>query len=162
MLLDKIAGEKNIAWSFNSKWPGLVAEDKNAGLVYLKPSTYMNNSGEAVARMIAYYKLWPKRFGILKAKDYDLSASLNIIHDEIDLPLGRYKISENSRSAGHRGVDSVFSHLKTRRIRRLRIGIMGEKPAQMPVKNYVLARFKTDELKLADDVFTEIIKDNII
>ncbi|MEA3449643.1 MAG: aminoacyl-tRNA hydrolase [Patescibacteria group bacterium] len=157
MLLDKIIEEKGLAWKEKDKWQSVFAENNDA--IYVKPMTYMNNSGEAVRKVIDYYKLLPKKLGLLTIKNYNLTDNLTVIHDEIDLPLGKYKTSLNSRSAGHRGVDSVINHLKTKNFKRIRIGVMGDKPEQMPMKNYVLSRFQKSEIKTLKNIFENIISE---
>jgi PTH1 family peptidyl-tRNA hydrolase len=160
MLLDKIVSDKGLSWKEKSKWQCNIAEDSE--YLYVKPTTYMNNSGESVRKIIDYYKLLPKKLGLIAVKNYNLSGNLTVVHDEVDLPFGKYKISNNSRSAGHRGVESIIKHLKTKNFRRLRIGVMGEKPKQMPLKNYVLSHFTKEELNTIDNIFKEIIDSNIL
>ena len=160
MLLDKIVEKENLNWKEKSKWQSIIAEDNDT--IYVKPTTFMNNSGEAVRKIIDFYKFLPKKLGLLAVKDYDFSNNLTVIHDEIDLPLGKYKISINSRSAGHRGVESIIEHLKTKNFKRLRIGVMGNKPEQMSIKNYILSHFNKEELEIINKNFKEIVNSNIL
>ena len=89
----------------------------------------------------------PKKLGLLQKKDSNLSGVFTVIHDDLDIELGKYKISVDSRSAGHNGVQSIINHLKTKNFKRIRIGIKNKKPAQMPAKQYVLQKFNEEELK---------------
>ena len=104
----------------------------------VKPQTMMNNSGQAVKALVNYYGLTPD----------DLKDRLLIIHDELDLPLGQTRWSQDSRSAGHKGVQSIIDCLETQNFNRWRIGI---KPPQSldPDKtiDYVLNNFSDSELK---------------
>jgi len=104
----------------------------------VKPQTMMNNSGQAVKALVNYYGLTPD----------DLKDRLLIIHDELDLPLGQTRWSQDSRSAGHKGVQSIIDCLGTQNFNRWRIGI---KPSQSldPDKtiDYVLNNFSDSELK---------------
>ncbi len=104
----------------------------------VKPQTMMNNSGQAVKALVNYYGLTPD----------DLKDRLLIIHDELDLPLGQTRWSQDSRSAGHKGVQSIIDCLETQNFNRWRIGI---KPSQSldPDKtiDYVLNNFSDSELK---------------
>jgi len=104
----------------------------------VKPQTMMNNSGQAVKAIVNYYGLTPD----------DLKDRLLIIHDELDLPLGQTRWSQDSRSAGHKGVQSIIDCLETQNFNRWRIGI---KPPQSldPDKtiDYVLSNFSNSELK---------------
>ena len=74
----------------------------------------------------------------------------------MDIELGKYKIATNSRSAGHNGVQSIINHLKTKNFKRLRIGIKGDKPEQMPMEKYVLENFKNNELEIIAQVISSI------
>mgnify|MGYP000988922663 FL=1 len=104
----------------------------------VKPQTMMNNSGQAVKALVNYYGLTSD----------DLKDRLLIIHDELDLPLGQTRWSQDSRSAGHKGVQSIIDCLGTQNFNRCRIGI---KPPQSldPDKtmDYVLSNFSNSELK---------------
>ena len=160
MLIDKIVEEKGLTWKEKNQWQSFVA--RGSDTIYAKPTTYMNNSGEAVYKIINYYNLLPKKLKLFTTKDYNLSDNLIVIHDEIDLPLGKYKMSTDSRSAGHRGVESIIQNLKTKNFKRLRIGVMGNKPEQMPIKNYVLSHFNKEELEIINTIYKEIINSNIL
>jgi len=81
----------------------------NKKIILAKPQAFMNNSGKAV-------KLLNSKFKILNSK-------LFVIHDDIDLPLGKIRISAGRSSAGHKGVESIIRELKTRDFVRFRIGI---------------------------------------
>jgi len=126
------------------------AQDKK--VVLLKPDTFMNNSGKAVRETLTYYKV-PTR-------------NLCVIHDEIDLPFGTIRISKNSSSAGHKGVQSIIDELKTKNFTRVRIGIRPEPKIQsqkskIGTTNFVLKNFTKGEekqLKVIVDQATETIK----
>jgi PTH1 family peptidyl-tRNA hydrolase len=106
----------------------------------------MNESGVAVATVLSYYKLLPRTLGILKAKGADLSQILVVAHDDIDIELGKYKTSTDSRSAGHRGVQSIINHLKTKNFQRIRLGIKkSAEQEKIPTDKYVLMKFNAEE-----------------
>ncbi len=104
----------------------------------VKPQTMMNNSGQAVKALVNYYGLTPD----------DLKDRLLIIHDELDLPLGQTRWSMDSRSAGHKGVQSIIDCLGTQNFNRWRIGIKSPHLIT-PDKtiDYVLSNFSDSELK---------------
>ena len=156
MVLDELAKQAELTWQKNKKFNAFLAKDQNT--IYIKPLTFMNNSGAAVGAILSYYKLLPKKFGLVAKRGSDLSSLLTIIHDEIDLPLGRYKISADSGSAGHKGVSSIIDRLKTKNFTRIRIGIKNEKPAEMPTEKYVLASFSLAELSVINNLIPEIIQ----
>ncbi len=157
ILLDYIIKEKGLKWESNKKFNAQICKDGET--IYVKPLTFMNNSGQSVQAIMGFYNMLPKKMGIVKVKNSDLSNNLTIIHDDLDIELGKYKIATNSRSAGHNGVQSIINHLKTKNFRRIRIGIKGDKPKQMPIPAYVLQKFSLDELDKIKNKFTEITSD---
>ena len=157
MFLDKLIQEKNLSWETSKKFNAEICKDGNT--IYVKPQTYMNESGRSVQALMSFYNLIPKKLGVLKIKNSNLSDTLTVIHDDLDIDLGKFKISDNSRSAGHNGVQSIINHLKTQNFTRIRIGIRGNKPEQMPVANYVLQKFSDEELKITKELFSEIKKE---
>lgn len=98
------------------------------------PETFMNKSGQAAAKLIR-----PKK--ALK--------ELVVIHDDLDLQLGRFKISYGKSSGGHKGVESVMRALKTKNFIRIRIGVSPKKkPPQKEVIKFILGKFKPSELEI--------------
>ena len=155
MAVDAIAKQQNLIWQFNKKFNAKIIKTENSILV--KPQTFMNNSGQAVQAIMSYYKLLPKKLGLLKQKNADLSNILTVIHDDLDIELGKYKISINSGSAGHKGVQSIMDHLKTKNFRRIRIGIKTEFLNKMPIEKFVLQKFNNEEIKVINDLIPKII-----
>ncbi len=98
-------------------------------VILAQPTTYMNNSGQAVSLLLSYFKLTP--------------ADLVVIHDDLDVPLWRLKIVERGGAGGHRGVASIIQHLHTEEFIRVKLGI-GRPPPEMPSENYVLSHFPAD------------------
>lgn len=115
-------------------------------VVFLKPETFMNESGKAVKQALAYYKI---PFG-----------NLYVIHDEIDLPFGEIRISKNSSSAGHKGVQSIIDELKTKDFTRIRIGI--NPPAgvrKTETTDFVLEKFSKQEEKELEEITKRAIEE---
>ncbi|HAM88705.1 MAG: Peptidyl-tRNA hydrolase [Candidatus Falkowbacteria bacterium GW2011_GWC2_38_22] len=154
MALDHHVKKQGLDWEYNKKFEADIA--KQGDVIYIKPKTFMNESGKSLNALMSYYKLLPKKLGFIKEKDLDLSDTLIVIHDDLDIELGKCKESIDSRSAGHNGVNSIINHLKTKNFKRLRIGIMGDKPKQMPTINYVLQKFRDEELLIINSVISEI------
>lgn len=102
----------------------------------LKPMTYMNESGKSVGWACGFYKLPPE--------------SVLVLHDELDLPLGRLKLKKGGGNAGHNGLKSIAAHLGSNDFYRLRLGI--GKPEQGDTRSYVLHSFNQDENDLATQV----------
>ena len=125
---------------------GEVAGNK---LIVARPQTHMNLSGESVIRLV-------NKFNI----------SLNdliVIHDDLDLPPGKIRLSRGSGSGGHKGVDSIITHLGSQDFTRIRVGI-GRPPMiegsaedrETEVVAYVLNDFTTDEARIITQVIPEV------
>jgi len=134
MVIDKLEKElsKGVppAWQKDEKKNVLTV--KIGDMLLAKPQTFMNNSGFAVKALVDFYKLSP--------------SDVWIIHDDMDLPLGKIKIREKGGSAGHNGVQSIIDQIKTDAFIRFRLGI--GKEADTTHKNvisYVLSRFRQSE-----------------
>lgn len=154
LALDNLIGSDN--WRVEKKFNALSKE--NNGIIYIKPLTYMNNSGESVYKILQYYHLLAKKFGCLLKKEQNLQDILFVIQDDLDLPLGTWKLSHNSRSGGNKGIQSIINHLKTQNFTRLRLGIKTDALHQLlPADKFVLQKFKAEELK----IFDETLKDGL-
>jgi PTH1 family peptidyl-tRNA hydrolase len=130
MVADRIAEEEGLSWRRHDR--ALVTRWGSGWL--MKPTTYMNASGEAVAPFVRYYKIAPER--------------LLVIHDDMDLPLGRLRLRRGGSAGGQKGVRSVIAELGTDRFDRLRIGI-GRPPAGWDAASWVLSEFSEEESALA-------------
>lgn len=107
-------------------------------VILVKPQTFMNESGRAVKRLVKSYKLEVE--------------SLLVIHDDIDLPLGRIRISKGSGSAGHKGVESIIEKLGTKNFIRIRIGIQPQEGKPKKADAFVLKNFTKNEGKILDEI----------
>jgi peptidyl-tRNA hydrolase, PTH1 family len=117
----------------------LVSQKELCGrtVILAKPQMFMNNSGKALAKLLARQK-------IRKAKSYP---NLWVINDDLDLPLGKIKIGQNRGSAGHKGVQSIIDQLKTKNFVRLRVGIQTPEAAgkSIPGHKFVLKKISPKE-----------------
>lgn len=156
MALDALAEKLEIKFKASKKFNAETAEAGNMMLV--KPQGYMNVSGRAVSGILSYYKLLPKKLGLLKSRDADLSELLIVVHDDLDIELGKYKEAVDSRSAGHNGVQSIIDHLKTKNFRRLRLGIKTSRLENVPAEKYVLENFNADEMDSMRSTIYEVVK----
>lgn len=107
-----------------------------------KPQTYMNLSGEAVGHICRTYDIEPDQVVVL--------------HDELDLPLGKIRFKTGGGLAGHNGLKSIASHLSTRDFHRLRLGI--GRPEHGDVSNYVLGTFHKDDKRIIDIVLDDAVR----
>ncbi len=126
---------------WKAKWQGLGCSvcRQRLKLFFLKPQTFMNRSGESVARYCRFFALPPEK--------------LLVIHDDLDMPVARIKLVRGGGNGGHNGIRSLVSSLGTNEFFRLKIGIgrpgQGDVHADFPVERYVLGRFtRQDREKL--------------
>jgi peptidyl-tRNA hydrolase, PTH1 family len=141
--------------SFRSKFSGELAELRvgERRLALLKPQTYVNESGRAVGAAARFFKVPPEH--------------LLVLHDEVDLELGRLQVRLGGGLAGHNGLRSVAQHLKTQDFLRLRIGVgRPERGDPRPVSDYVLSPFQAHEdvdglVARAADAVETIMRDGI-
>lgn len=130
MAVDKLA-EKWAVTTWRERYNALVAEYRGEETVLLvKPQTFMNLSGRAVAPLAAFYKV-----------PYD---DITVIYDDLDLPAGRLRLRLKGGSGGHRGIESMLYELAKDDFGRVRIGI-GRPPQGWETVNYVLGRFTPEE-----------------
>ncbi len=95
-------------------------------IILAKPQTFMNNSGQSVKLLLE------KLNNSAMTELISLSKKLFVVHDDIDLPLGKIKIVKNRGSAGHKGVESIIREIGTKNFIRFRIGIMPNAKFKMP------------------------------
>ncbi len=103
--------------------------------------TYMNESGQAMKSLLKF----------LSKSDFDRGPNIIVIHDDLDIPLGKIKICQNRSAAGHKGVQSIIEHLKTRDFTRIRIGIKPRENLNIPLEKFVLKRFSKKEKKPVEE-----------
>jgi PTH1 family peptidyl-tRNA hydrolase len=167
MAVDTLAKELGLVWKKNKKFNAETAIYRNRELPHtraeegeillVKPHTYMNNSGRAVQTILSFCKLLPKKSGFLKSKtSHKLDEILTVIHDDIDIILGKYKIAIDSGSAGHQGVESIVNHLKTKNFRRFRLGIKTEEAKHILTDKFVLGKFNNKEINIINKVIEEV------
>lgn len=128
-------------WEFDKKRQSLKTEGslKRKSFLLLLPETFMNKSGNALKN----YKLTPKKPIIL--------------HDDIDIPLGKFKISFGKGSGGHKGLESIMRALKTKDFIRIRIGISPKKkPSHKEIPDFLLKKFRPQELDEIKKIFKKI------
>jgi PTH1 family peptidyl-tRNA hydrolase len=150
MVLEKIAAQWEVDLkqkSFDALWN----RGKIAGINVLLalPQTYMNLSGNAARKLLAYFKM-------------DIS-NLIVIHDDLDLPFGKLRLKTGGGDAGHKGLKSITTCLGSADFMRVRMGI-GKPSDKSRVEDYVLERFGSEEaamlqqiIQLASEAATEIV-----
>lgn len=141
MLADSIALNNNLSFRENSRLKCLMTNLRNSSEDYLiiKPTTFMNLSGESVRAVMDYYKI-PKE-------------DVLIIYDDLSLNLGKIRFRANGSDGGHNGIKSVIQHVGSNNIARLKIGI-GPQP-NLPSEVFVLQNFSKDELEVLKNTISE-------
>lgn len=111
-------------------------------VIFVKPLTYMNLSGDAVVQFVNYYHI-------------ELEDIL-VIQDDLDIEIGKYKLKTNSSDGGHNGIKSIINRLSSNRFARLKIGISNNK--EIDTKDYVLGKFSKEEVELLKNMQTTFNK----
>lgn len=138
-ILDEYLSKKGIS-SFREKFNALIVKDGD--IIYAKPLTYMNLSGDAISQIVSFYKLDPKK-------------DLLVIYDEMDLKVGEIKLKSTSNSSSHNGIKSIISHMG-KEFLRLKIGI--DRPKEKSITSHVLGNFMEDEIKNIYENIDKIFK----
>jgi len=134
MAADEIHSRYNFA-PYKSKFDGLLAEGiiEKEKVLLLKPQTYMNLSGNSVAKVASFYKIDPK--------------NIIVIHDDKDLALGKIKAKIGGSAGGHNGLKNIDSHIGPE-YNRIRIGAGSPQEHHTDTINFVLSRFSKTELDI--------------
>ena len=171
MAIDRLATSWSISIGKEKRFYGIFGEGRlsnrlanNGKMRLLKPTTYMNLSGQAVRACADWFKVSPE--------------NILVIYDDMDLPLGKLRLRPSGSAGGHNGMKSIISHLGTQNFPRLRLGIgRGGKDnddsaivskANQNVTNHVLGGFSAKETKilpeildLAESTVTSILADGL-
>ena len=141
MAVDYLANVHNVTFD-KEKFQGLYTTyfENQEKIFLLKPQKYMNLSGEVIKPFIDYFSI-----------DVD---DILIIHDDLDLPVGRFKLRPSGKSGGHNGLKNIELHLHTTNYKRLKIGISNNK--MMDTKNYVLGKIKNEDLEIINNIIKRI------
>lgn len=141
-------------FKFSKKFQALISEGKFNGkkIILVKPQTFMNNSGQATKSLIqTYFINYPM---IL------LSKCFWVVHDDIDLPLGKIRISIGRGSAGHKGVESIIKAINSKNFVRFRIGIKPQKieNRKRKIEKFVLQGFDKKERKTIEEAIEKTVE----
>jgi len=112
--------------------------------IFVIPTEYMNNSGVSVQKIAQYYKISP--------------INIYVVHDDLDLIVGDYKVQFDRGPAGHNGIKSIIEYLGTQQFNRIRIGIA--KPQNnILIEDYVLQPFSKEELDIINTLTPKIFEE---
>lgn len=129
-------------WTERQKFQAYLIQDQQNGIFYIKPTTFMNLSGQTIAMAMAFYNVQPE--------------DILIIQDDVDIDFGKIKVRQGGGDGGHNGIKSLPKSVQERAWR-LRIGVKNEHFDTTDTAKFVLDRFTSSELKSFDDI---IIKTN--
>ncbi len=151
-LLQKLTKLKQTFWTEEKKFKVMIKEVEMGSkkVILLKPTTFMNDSGAAVQLYSSYYKIAPQE--------------ICVIHDELDMPLGKIKIRFGGSGGGHNGVSSILKYLGTDKFLRIRMGIGKEarRRASHDSSDYVLGTFETHEKSKVNSMIKQAVKDILL
>lgn len=137
MMIDSYVEKKDLG-VFREKDRGLYLKTKlfNEDVIFLKPLSYMNLSGEVVKKYVQFYKIDTK--------------DILVINDDLDLTIGHFKLKSSGSSGGHNGLKNIELHLKSDQYKRLKIGISNRK--DLDTKDYVLGTLTKEEKTIIEEL----------
>lgn len=141
MVLDEFIKRNNFAaFKLSKKFSALISEGilNDKKVILAKPETFMNESGKTAKALAAAYK--------------SSVQNILVIHDDLDLPLGKIKIVKNRGAAGHKGVTSIIKTLGNKNLIRFRVGIANEKSKTNNAEKFVLEKFSEEENKILKEI----------
>lgn len=110
----------------------------------VKPQTYMNLSGESIREFSAFYKIPPEH--------------IIIIHDDISLAAGRVRVRKKGSAGGHNGLKSIIYQLHSDEFPRIKIGVGAPEHADCELADYVLGRFRREEIPVLEESIIRAVK----
>lgn len=132
MIADRLAAKSRAEFRTERDWKAAMA--KSGDLLLCKPLTFMNLSGKSVRAVSDFYKIAP--------------AEMLVVLDDTALPLGRLRLRPEGSAGGHNGLKSIFEHLGTTAVPRLRVGIGEAEPGE--AVGHVLGRFDLEEMPVLE------------
>lgn len=141
-MLDTYIDYKNINDSWSKKFDGLYIKTKidDEDVIFLKPQTFMNLSGNSVRKVIDYFNI--------SIKD------ILVISDDLDLLVGNYKLKSKGSCGGHNGLRNIEECINTTEYKRLKIGISNDK--DIDTKDYVLGKFSKKNRETLEKLFKDL------
>ena len=138
-IIDELANKNNLKWQRKNKFQSDICELEIAGnrVLLLKPSTYYNQTGQAIGLIKDFYKLDNK--------------DILVVHDELALPFGTIRLRIGGSDAGNKGIKSINQHIGLDYVR-IRIGIDNQQRQLTDDSDFVLNKFNNEEKPLLDDI----------
>ncbi len=156
LFLDALAKELDLSFKFNKKFNADLASRRD-DLFLIKPQTFMNRSGQALRAFLDFLKI-------------DLADALNgpldgpndliVVHDDLDLELGSFKLQKGKGPKGHNGLQSIYDHLGTQDFWHLRLGVDSRQgDRKIPAADYVLQSMPPAEQEKMKKMFTQLLQE---
>jgi len=146
MVVDQLAANYKAKWQdlprFNCLQTEITINEEK--ILLIKPKTFMNKSGEAVTKVVNYYKIYPN--------------DVWVIYDDVDLELADVRIRKEGGPGGHQGMASIIKYLDTEKIGRIRIGVGDNRKTGMTSEDYVLTNFPKKEREVIDKVIADLVQ----
>lgn len=139
MCVDNIADKYGAEFKTENKFKADIASCNinNEKVILVKPLTFMNLSGEAIQKIVAFYKIEPE--------------NIFVIYDDLSIELGKFRFRANGTDGGHNGIKSIINLLGTKNFPRLKVGI-GPQPQFIKSESFVLQRFSNEQIDLLNKV----------
>jgi len=140
-VLESLTSDQNLEFKRSFRTSSYIAKKKDPGgwVIFIKPRTFMNNSGLCVKKVLNKYKV--------------SLPDILIIYDDTDLPLGKIRFRAGGSCAGHRGMASIAEALRSEEVNRLRVGIGSSQGQEL--SGYVLSDFSKTEREILDNTIRE-------
>lgn len=135
-VLDRIASRLGVAFSKEAKWDAMIARVPGSDLILLKPTSFMNLSGESVCGYARFHRI--------------THGEVLVVADDVALPPGTLRLRREGGSGGQKGLESVLFHFATEQVPRLRVGVGGASSGA-DLAGHVLSRFLPEELPVMEE-----------
>ena len=140
MVADLMGYEKSFDFRLESKLKSYLA--KYQDFIVIKPTTYMNLSGEALSLVMNYYKIKPE--------------DVLIVYDDLAIDLGTLRFKGSGSDGGHNGIKSIIQHIGTNKFARLKVGIGPQPP--IPSENFVLGNFSKEQMPILKETLKTAVE----
>ena len=140
MVADLMGYEKSFDFRLESKLKCYLA--KYQDFIVIKPTTYMNLSGEALSLVMNYYKIKPE--------------DVLIVYDDLAIDLGTLRFKGSGSDGGHNGIKSIIQHIVTNKFARLKVGIGPQPP--IPSENFVLGNFSKEQMPILKETLKTAVE----
>ena len=138
-VLDRVASLLGVSLSKEAKWHCHMAKVPGTDLVLIKPTTFMNLSGESIGDYASFHRI--------------PAASVLVVSDDVALPLGTLRLRTEGGSGGQKGLESVLMHFATEQVPRLRVGVGGASSGA-DLSSHVLSGFRPEEKEAVEQTLS--------